>query len=73
MTVFHCFPIQGYWDKSVPATCSFDDQKYFGGSVTAHLLMDMTILALPVPYIQRLQISFYQKLGVFVMFLFGGL
>lgn len=50
-----------------------NDQKYFVGSVLAHLLMDLVILALPAPYIKKLQISFYQKFCVLAMFLLGGL
>jgi hypothetical protein len=69
----HCTPIQSYWDKSIPGKCPINDQKYFVGSVLAHLLMDFAILALPVPYITSLQINFYQKFCVFAMFLLGGL
>ena len=73
MTICHCIPVQAYWDKSIPASCTIDDQKFFIGSVLPHLLMDLIILALPAPYIKSLQISLYQKFCVFAMFLFGGL
>ena len=73
MTVFHCYPIQGYWDKTIGAKCTINDQKYFGGSVTTHLVMDIIILAIPVPYIHKLQMSIYQKISILGMFLCGGL
>ena len=73
VNLVHCTPIQAYWDKSIPGNCSINDQEYFVGSVLAHLLMDLVILALPVPYIKKLQISLYQKICVFAMFLLGGL
>jgi hypothetical protein len=69
----HCTPIQAYWDKSIPGKCPINDQKYFVGSVLAHLLMDFAILALPVPYIKKLQISLHEKFSLFAMFLLGGL
>ncbi|CZR56241.1 uncharacterized protein PAC_06129 [Phialocephala subalpina] len=61
-----------YWDKSIPGNCPINDQEYFVGSVLAHLLMDLVILALPAPYIKKLQISLYQKFCLFAIFLLGG-
>ncbi|PMD16061.1 hypothetical protein NA56DRAFT_649673 [Hyaloscypha hepaticicola] len=72
VTLCHCTPVEAYWDKTIQGNCPINDQKYFVGSVIAHLFMDLTILALPVPYIKSLNISFYQKFCVFAMFLFGG-
>jgi hypothetical protein len=73
VNLLHCIPIQAYWDRSISGKCPINDQKYFVGSVMAHLLMDFVILALPAPYIKKLQISLYQKFCVFAMFLLGGL
>jgi hypothetical protein len=73
VTICHCIPVQGYWDKSIPAICNIDDQNFFVGSVIPHLVMDLIILALPAPYISKLKISLYQKFCVFAMFVFGGL
>jgi hypothetical protein len=73
VTICHCIPVQGYWDKTIQANCNINDQKFFIGSVLPHLAMDLIILALPVPYIKNLQIRLYQKLCVFAIFLFGGL
>ena len=73
VNLVHCTPIQAYWDKSIPGNCPINDQEYFVGSVLAHLLMDLVILAMPVPYIKKLQISMYQKICVLAMFLLGGL
>ncbi|KAH0551520.1 hypothetical protein GP486_007263, partial [Trichoglossum hirsutum] len=72
VTICHCIPVQGYWDRSIAAACGVDDQKFFVGSVMPHLLMDFVILSLPIPYIKGLKISLYQKFCVFAMFLFGG-
>jgi hypothetical protein len=73
VNLLHCIPIQSYWDLTVQGKCHVNDQKYFVGSVMAHLFMDFAILALPGPYIRKLQISLYQKFCVFAMFLLGGL
>jgi hypothetical protein len=73
VTLCHCTPVQSYWDKTIPGKCPINDQKYFVGSVIAHLFMDLTILILPAPYIKSLRITLYQKICVYAMFLFGGL
>jgi hypothetical protein len=66
-------PVQAFWNKSIPGNCPVNAQKYFVGSVLAHLLIDLVILALPAFYIKKLQISSRQKICMFAMFLLGGL
>ena len=73
VNLLHCIPIQAYWDKTISGNCPINDKDYFVGSVLAHLLMDFVILGLPAPYINKLQISLYQKFCLFAMFLLGGL
>ncbi|KAI1344486.1 hypothetical protein F5Y15DRAFT_424627 [Xylariaceae sp. FL0016] len=72
IAVFHCLPVQAFWDKSIPnATCAIDDSKFFTGTVAAHLSLDLAILILPILEIRKLKLRTSQKIGVSTMFMFG--
>ncbi|KAI4603587.1 hypothetical protein KJ359_003403 [Pestalotiopsis sp. 9143b] len=72
MAIFHCVPVQAFWDLTiVDARCDIDDKKFFFGSVLVHLLIDIMILSLPVFQIGKLQLRKVQKFGIIAMFTFG--
>jgi hypothetical protein len=68
--IFHCIPVRGYWDLSLEATCVNDAMFMFGTNIF-HLLLDISILTLPVLEVKKLKISVYQKIAVSAMFLCG--
>ena len=45
--VFQCYPPRFFWDKSIQGTCTVNPSKYFIGSVSSHLAMDIALMALP--------------------------
>jgi hypothetical protein len=71
MAIFHCVPVQAFWDTSIKATCNIDDSKFFFGTVLAHLIIDIAILALPVMQIKHLHLPANKKAAVVAMFMFG--
>ncbi|KAF1995209.1 hypothetical protein P154DRAFT_624133 [Amniculicola lignicola CBS 123094] len=71
MTIFHCIPVQGFWDKNIGAKCTIDDGKYFMGTIITHMFLDVFILALPVMQIAPLKLPKAQKIAVGAMFMFG--
>ncbi|KAJ3466248.1 hypothetical protein MRS44_006906 [Fusarium solani] len=71
MGIFHCIPVQTFWDSSVKGTCAIEDSKFFFGTILVHVILDICILILPILQIRKLQLPGLQKLGVMVMFLFG--
>jgi len=71
MTIFHCIPVQGFWDKNIGAKCTIDDGKYFMGTIITHMFLDMFILVLPVMQIRPLKLPKAQKMAVGAMFMFG--
>ncbi|KAJ4175541.1 hypothetical protein NW759_017451 [Fusarium solani] len=71
MGIFHCIPVQAFWDSSVKGTCAIEDSKFFFGTILVHVILDICILILPILHIRKLQLPGLQKLGVMVMFLFG--
>jgi hypothetical protein len=72
MAIFHCVPVNAFWDLSVEnARCDIDDSKFFFGTVLVHLVIDICILALPVFQVKSLQLRIGQKFAVTGLFMFG--
>ncbi|EXL66852.1 hypothetical protein FOPG_16996 [Fusarium oxysporum f. sp. conglutinans race 2 54008] len=72
LAIFHCVPVQAFWDKSIKdAVCTIDDSKFFFGTVLVHLLLDISILALPVLQVMNLHLKAGQKIAVIALFMFG--
>ncbi|KAH7202977.1 hypothetical protein BKA60DRAFT_656978 [Fusarium oxysporum] len=72
LAIFHCVPVHAFWDKSIKdAVCTIDDSKFFFGTVLVHLLLDISILALPVLQVMNLHLKAGQKIAVIALFMFG--
>lgn len=72
MAIFHCVPVQAFWDHSIKdATCKINDSKFFFGTVLVHLVIDLFVLVLPVVQVKRLQLRLGQKVAVIGLFMFG--
>ncbi|KAB8262999.1 hypothetical protein BDV32DRAFT_136089 [Aspergillus pseudonomiae] len=72
ITVFlQCRPIALNWDKTLEGTC-IDPKKFFFGNAISNLLIDVVILALPIPMVLQLQLRLSQKLTILSIFLLGG-
>lgn len=72
LAIFHCVPVQAFWDKSIKdAVCTIDDSKFFFGTVLVHFLLDISILALPVLQVMNLHLQAGQEIAVIALFMFG--
>ncbi|KAI0018143.1 hypothetical protein F4780DRAFT_781703 [Xylariomycetidae sp. FL0641] len=72
MGVFHCIPVQYFWDATIKdGYCMIDDSKFFFGTLLVHIAIDLAIMSLPVFQLRKLQLPTLQKIGIIVMFLFG--
>jgi hypothetical protein len=72
MAIFHCVPVQAFWDLTVDKkVCNIDDSKFFFGTVLVHLIIDVLILALPVVQVKNLRLRLGQKIAVVGVFMFG--
>lgn len=71
MGIWHCVPIEAFWDSSVGGRCDIEDKKFFFGTTLVHAVIDIALLTLPVMQISKLQLPGMQKLGIMVMFTFG--
>ncbi|RWA04860.1 hypothetical protein EKO27_g10242 [Xylaria grammica] len=72
LTLLQCIPTRGYWDKTIEASCNVDSQKFLFGISIPNILIDVTLLALPIPYVVRLNTSTNQKHALISIFLLGG-
>ncbi|KAL9563805.1 hypothetical protein ACKAV7_012047 [Fusarium commune] len=74
MVIFHCMPVQAYWDKSIKnATCKINDTRFFFSTCLTHFIIDIIILALPVIEVFKLRLSLGQKFAITAMFARGGI
>lgn len=72
MVIFHCVPVQAYWDHSIEgATCNINDTQFFFGTCLTHFVMDIVILALPVIEVFKLRLRLGQKCAITALFLLG--
>lgn len=71
MGIFHCVPVQAFWDSSAGGRCDIEDKKFFFGTTLVHAFIDIALLILPIMQIGKLQLPFLQKFGILIMFMFG--
>jgi hypothetical protein len=73
MLTFRCVPTRAIWDKTIPAVCNIDGDKFFLATITTHFILDVIILVLPIFPLSRLRLPLPQKLGVVGSFLLGAM
>ncbi|GLA28505.1 hypothetical protein AnigIFM63326_006084 [Aspergillus niger] len=71
LTLLQCIPTRGLWDQSVDASCNVDSQKFLFAISIPNIIIDVTLLALPIPYIMKLNTSKSHKKAIMSMFLLG--
>ncbi|SCO87525.1 related to integral membrane protein [Fusarium oxysporum] len=71
MGIFHCVPVQAFWDSTAGGYCAIEDKKFFFGTTLVHNIIDIAILVLPMLEIGKLQLPILQKAGIMIMFTFG--
>jgi hypothetical protein len=72
MTIFHCVPVEAYWNHSIKnAVCNVDPAKFMFGTTLVHLFLEIAVLSLPVFQVKSLKLRMGQKIAVVAMFMFG--
>ncbi|KAH7233579.1 hypothetical protein BKA59DRAFT_408179 [Fusarium tricinctum] len=72
MVIFHCIPVQAYWDKSIEgAVCKINDSQFFFGTCLTHFILDVVILVLPVIEVFKLRLRLGQKIAITALFVVG--
>ncbi|KAF2806913.1 uncharacterized protein BDZ99DRAFT_422208 [Mytilinidion resinicola] len=72
--IFQCTPISSFWStpQGPAVTCSINYNAFFISSAIPHILTDVAILCLPLPYIFTIQRPLPQKLAITAIFMLGG-
>jgi hypothetical protein len=72
MTIFHCIPVEAYWNHNIKdAVCKIDPAKFMFGTTLVHLMLEIAVLSLPVFQVKSLKLRMGQKVAVVAMFMFG--
>ncbi|PYH49850.1 uncharacterized protein BP01DRAFT_309921 [Aspergillus saccharolyticus JOP 1030-1] len=71
LTLLQCVPTRGLWDQSIDASCNVDSQKFLFAISIPNIIIDVTLLTLPIPYILKLNTSSSHKKAIMSMFLLG--
>ncbi|KAI4147649.1 MAG: hypothetical protein L6R39_003046 [Caloplaca ligustica] len=66
--IFQCRPVSGAWDLSVPRGRCFNLRNWLIATNILNILIDLSILLLPVPLVWRLQLSTARKIGLIGVF-----
>ncbi|KAF2760389.1 hypothetical protein EJ05DRAFT_498347 [Pseudovirgaria hyperparasitica] len=74
VSIFSCYPIQGFWNKAMvpPAKC-IRTKLFFVGNAMPNLATDMIILILPIRGIWALRLTISQRISLSFLFLLGSL
>ena len=73
-TAFRCRPVRAGWDLRLAKTAKcFNVQNAFLAVEVPNCLLDITVVALPIIVINKLQLLSKQKFTVAVIFLLGGM
>jgi hypothetical protein len=71
--IFSCTPIKAYWDLTVTEKTCINTTAFFIANSAVHVVIDVSILTVPVKKVWALKMSLQNKLIVSFMFLLGGL
>ncbi|KAI0395506.1 hypothetical protein F5Y17DRAFT_456903 [Xylariaceae sp. FL0594] len=72
LSIFECTPVQKSWDPTVPGTC-IPYIRLFVAIQVLNILLDTTILVLPISAVMKLQMPRAKKISVAATFGLGGL
>ena len=66
-----CQPIAFNWDPTIPGgVCGNRPASYISVGIL-HIITDVMVLVIPIPYIWRLQVKISRKISVFIVFCMG--
>ena len=73
VVIFQCLPIHGFWQpQTIPHHC-IDQVDYYIAHGSLNLVLDLSVVLMPLPMLLRLQLPRHQKFGLVILFLLGGL
>lgn len=73
VAVFECSPIGFYWDKAIKGGTCINQDAFYRWNGVANLLIDFSILVLPMMMVWRLNLDTRSKITLSAVFLLGTL
>lgn len=73
VAIFECTPIGYYWDKGIKGGHCVDQDAFYRWNGVANLLIDFSILVLPMMMVWRLKLDIRSKVTLSGVFLLGTL
>ncbi|KAL8849902.1 MAG: hypothetical protein Q9221_005168 [Calogaya cf. arnoldii] len=70
-TIFQCNPVRGAWDISVPRDQCINLRIWLIATNVPNIVIDFSIICLPIPLIWKLKLSIERKIGLTGVFLLG--
>ena len=70
--IFLCNPVKTYWDVRADGKCMNAEHHFWSTSIVG-IIIDWAIWILPMPIVGRLRLPRRQKIGLWIVFGFGGL
>ncbi|KAL8345848.1 hypothetical protein RB601_005756 [Gaeumannomyces tritici] len=79
VSILTCVPVHAQWDRFNPVSpmpptdfkCGVESSKFFIGNSVPTIVTDAFIVALPAPYVWRLQLPMAQRIAILAIFLLG--
>lgn len=68
-----CMPIAYFWNRKIPGGHCFNIQRFFHGQALPGFIMDLAIMALPMPTIWRLKMPLVKRLALVGVFAIASL
>ena len=70
--IFACRPLRRSWDASITGTCLNRSARYYA-YVALNFVTDLIVLAMPIPLINKLNVTRRQKWSLMAVFTLGSL
>lgn len=71
VAIFECKPVAFYWDVSIKGGKCINQNAFYRWNGVANLLIDFSVLFLPLPMIWRLSLPIRDKVSLTAIFLLG--
>ncbi|KAI6361155.1 hypothetical protein MCOR25_006526, partial [Pyricularia grisea] len=68
---FQCRPLAFWWDKSIEGGSCIDIQTFYHAQALPGLILDLGIIALPLQSIWRMNLPFFRKVALGMIFMIG--
>lgn len=71
-STFMCLPVAYFWDKTIDGHC-MNQLAFWFSNAALNICTDLIVFGFPMPLLKRLQLPKNQKIGLMIIFAFGGL